>query len=941
MNSKNDAITIFILCLLFLFIFVNLLDNTIIVANEIGIIKNESINANEYHEPVYIIGNVGFSIENGVRKGNGTLEDPYHISGWRINTSSTSGIIIENTTAHYIIYNCTFFGMEKKNSGIYIFQSENGKIFNVSCEGTKNGIMIVDSIQIDIYNCSLNNNDWGLYLINSCDFSIYNNNIEANEYVGIQLELCSENKIWNNKIENNERDGIFMVGCSNIILLTNEIFQNKQSGLYLSHCIDNSIRENRLYQNIYGMLIFHYSDNNDIYRNAIYDNMYGGLNLLFSNYIEIRNNTICDNGYVGIGLYASNAMKTGCFFNIVKGNNISNNQYYGIYTEYGEGNCFSLNSMNNNNNGGIQAYDEKGENLWYECLSGNYWNDWIFPDENSDGIIDIPYLIDGDSEAADMYPLIKIENKSSNHTPSCKIISPQNGDTVSGELIIEGFAYDLDNDPLIVEIRFDEGNWLEVNGSNSWSFIFNSSLISNGILSVSSRAHDGYHYSIIDMISIFVNNTSTESLKILTNPLSVINQGSKYEVIFEINSIDDSNNIYWAFKTNATFLSFNSIKGCIFGTPDNEDVGIYYINITVTDDIDRLEWINYTLTVLDVNDPPVWSTLPENQIVKQGEKFIDYIEANDIDIGDSLIYSIQSTPCSDIKINETSGKISWVGSLDGMNPNPEYILFVTISVTDGIYSISHDFTICVNPNQSPTSKILFPKNGMKITSEGVNLLWNGSDADDCTIQFYVYFGKNRSDVLLRNNVTLIHNDYNIKTIYTGELEVGKTYYWMVIPKDNFSEGVCMGGISYFIVNIPPSFRVDTISNAIIDEVFILSFIESDVDGDNLKISISHPPVGMKTFSTTIVWIPNVKQIGPFLINITITDGYESSYRILKIIVQEKNKQFDEKNTEKDFSIPISYIIILIFFILTMIISSYYIFKKRLKIIIQNVCGISF
>jgi hypothetical protein len=45
-------------------------------------------------------------------------------------------------------------------------------------------------------------------------------------------------------------------------------------------------------------------------------------------------------------------------------------------------------------------------NRWYDTeMMGNYWSDHTAPDEDSDGIVDTPYLIPGDSNATDKYPL--------------------------------------------------------------------------------------------------------------------------------------------------------------------------------------------------------------------------------------------------------------------------------------------------------------------------------------------------------------------------------------------------------------------------------------------------------------------------------------------------------------------------------------------------------
>ena len=35
----------------------------------------------------------------------------------------------------------------------------------------------------------------------------------------------------------------------------------------------------------------------------------------------------------------------------------------------------------------------------------NYWDDWISPDANDDGIVDVPYFVDGVAGNQDQYPI--------------------------------------------------------------------------------------------------------------------------------------------------------------------------------------------------------------------------------------------------------------------------------------------------------------------------------------------------------------------------------------------------------------------------------------------------------------------------------------------------------------------------------------------------------
>jgi nitrous oxidase accessory protein NosD len=60
-------------------------------------------------------------------------------------------------------------------------------------------------------------------------------------------------------------------------------------------------------------------------------------------------------------------------------------------------NNFVDNSMN------VQAY---GDNVWYNGSLGNFWSDYDGADVDGDGIGDTPYIVDGDANLRDHYPLM-------------------------------------------------------------------------------------------------------------------------------------------------------------------------------------------------------------------------------------------------------------------------------------------------------------------------------------------------------------------------------------------------------------------------------------------------------------------------------------------------------------------------------------------------------
>ena len=58
------------------------------------------------------------------------------------------------------------------------------------------------------------------------------------------------------------------------------------------------------------------------------------------------------------------------------------------------------------NSSHVQACDD-GTNNWWNSTDGygNYWSDWTSPDVDMNGIVDVPYVLDGGSGAKDYYPL--------------------------------------------------------------------------------------------------------------------------------------------------------------------------------------------------------------------------------------------------------------------------------------------------------------------------------------------------------------------------------------------------------------------------------------------------------------------------------------------------------------------------------------------------------
>jgi parallel beta-helix repeat protein len=231
--------------------------------------------------------------------------------------------------------------------------------------------------------------------------NISDNNIKSNRWYGLIFGECGKNTIFNNTIMYNS-DGISILSCNNITIQKN-LMEKNYRGIKINSITDNvkhiMILGNTITKNEgYGIILIHNNSNCTIFNNIIDSNYRTGIDFC-SNTIEnhiISENSICSNGYYGIEI----RYQTGS--NLLYHNNFINNTYKNVI--------------------------DIGNNTWDNDYpsGGNYWDDYIGEDNNSDGIGDTPYQIPG-GDNEDRYPFMK-PNGWNNTRPNQPIITgPTNG----------------------------------------------------------------------------------------------------------------------------------------------------------------------------------------------------------------------------------------------------------------------------------------------------------------------------------------------------------------------------------------------------------------------------------------------------------------------------------------------------------------------------------
>jgi hypothetical protein len=208
-----------------------------------------------------------------------------------------------------------------------------------------------------------------------------------------------------------------------------------------------------------------------------------------------------------------------------------------------------------------------------------------------------------------------------------------------------------------------------------------------------------------------------------SNPLAY--EDTYYEVVFEYEDIDEihvGQSVEWNFSTNATWLKFNHSSGILNGTPENDDVGIYWINISVFDPF-SIDYLLLPITVAGINDPPVIIT-DDVTVAIEDKKYEVYYNVLDIDTISNNLYWNLETNASWLGIDKSVVKI------EGTPENPDVgIYWVNISVWDLEFTDFSNFTLKVmNVNDPP--KIVTEDITIAIEDELYQVNYQAIDVDD-------------------------------------------------------------------------------------------------------------------------------------------------------------------------------------------------------------------
>jgi parallel beta-helix repeat protein len=284
-------------------------------------------------------------------------------------TSIQDAINASNDGDTVFVYNGTYNEEININKTLSLIGEDKSSTI-IICSSTQSGTVIIENaMYVNVTGFTIISEvvpigaKYALLLHSSYNCSVSNNIIHGYDYGGINLDHSSYNKLESNTI-NGSRWG------TNVIVW-----------LYSSH---NKIKDNIIVDGMNSSI----SIGGYIYEEGCDEN-------------EVINNNITQ---------GNNAIVVSSDNNVIKENDLTNNSN-GIVVD-GNNNLIYNNNIIDNTN---QAEDTGINNLWNSSYptGGNYWSDYSGLDEcnginqdqpGGDGIGDVPYIIDGDSQ--DNYPLM-------------------------------------------------------------------------------------------------------------------------------------------------------------------------------------------------------------------------------------------------------------------------------------------------------------------------------------------------------------------------------------------------------------------------------------------------------------------------------------------------------------------------------------------------------
>ena len=196
------------------------------------------------HDPIRIYSNTDFTPPNGVTGGNGTLSDPYIIERWEIETTGFQyGIVIRDTTAHFVIRNVYVHSGDIELTGLVLDNVFNGTVSDSIIFGYGSPFGLGPGANITISNNEITGGwYWGMGIGSSYNVTLIGNEI-AGRLGGISVGDSTELTFNGNTFQGGNWPADFYE-CDNVTFTWNNVSGAGSGGIALHNTTGMDIHHN-------------------------------------------------------------------------------------------------------------------------------------------------------------------------------------------------------------------------------------------------------------------------------------------------------------------------------------------------------------------------------------------------------------------------------------------------------------------------------------------------------------------------------------------------------------------------------------------------------------------------------------------------------------------------------------------------------------------------
>ncbi|SMO50638.1 tandem-95 repeat protein [Gracilimonas mengyeensis] len=522
------------------------------------------------------------------------------------------------------------------------------------------------------------------------------------------------------------------------------------------------------------------------------------------------------------------------------------------------------------------ATDEDGDDLTFSITEGpegaaidaNTGEFSYTPGYDEAGTEDITVQVSDGTDAVTTSTTITINNV--NRAPEFTKALPDTTIDENEELIYSYVATDPDGDDLsysIVEAP-ESASLDEATGELSFTPGYEDA----GTATISIKVSDDTdEVSTEATLTINDVNAPPEFSKAL--PDTTIDENEELNYTFEASDID-SQHLLFTLSEGPEGAAIDGQTGTFSYTPGFDEAGTVDITVEVSDE-DNSVSSTATVTINNVNRPPVFSEALPDTTIDENEELTFTYEASDPD-GDELSFSITEGP-EEAVIDASTGDLSYTPDFEAAGS-----FDLVVEISDGTTTTSDTSSVTVNDvNRAPEFAITMPDTSIGAT-QTLSFTYSATDADEDEVVYSLESGPAGATI----------DALTGELEWTAGAEASGDYTFIVGASDGRVQHP-VTDTAVVSINFPPEFT-EVLPDTSMAEGQNLSFTyaATDVDEDEIAFSILQAPNGafINEQSGVFTYTAGYYMAGSHELHIMVSDGLLSDTTISTLTITNVNQE---------------------------------------------------